>query len=459
MKATALGCYGNTHPVSPHIDQLAAEAAYQFEQCHTVHPKCTPSRCSLLTGTYPHELGHRTLDIHTAPHEPNHIRTLKEQHGYQTALIGKNHVVDAETMPLTFDYRIDGPGKQQLEPIQTPMPRGSYWVGKDPNKYEDFKDTTQTDCALEWIDQLRDPEKPFFLWLNWGLPHPPYSAPSNFYGVTDRSKIKLPTFDDPTDKPGYHKALHEAYGLDRMTDEDWIEVIGTYYDMVAFIDHETKRINDYLHEKGMAEDTIVVFWSDHGDFAGEHQLPEKWDTSFYDCITRVPLMMWGGGIQKGSSDALVESIDIFPTLFEFMGYAPIRGIAGRSALPVMNGDSDTHRDFVFCQGGQEPEMLKLVVAPDAKPRPCTAYQQKQSALYLNTSINIRAKMIRDHDWKYIYHQSGFEELYDLKQDPDEIINLAHSEPNHKQLPHRRMQLMNKLVDAETRWPDQAYLES
>lgn len=458
MKASALGLYGQAQPVSPFIDKLG-QKGFIFNQCHTVHPKCTPSRCSMITGSYPHERGHRTLDIHTTKEEPNFIRKLKES-GYETALIGKNHVVDKEAMPLTFDYYKDGNGKQQFETSASDMPPGSYWVGTDINGYEGFSDTKQTNEAFDWMENKRDSSKPFFLWINWGMPHPPYSVPAPFYGKTDRSSTPLPPKDDPSGKAPYQKKLFDTYGLDAMTDDNWREIAATYLDMTNYVDSETERVFQFLEANGLSDNTIVVIWSDHGDFAGEHQLTEKWDTSFYDCITRVPLIFWGPGIiPEGRTDALTESIDLFPTLFELLGLDPIKGVAGKSAAGTMKGTHDSHRDLVFCQGGQEPEMLELVVAPDAKPRPCEAYQLKQKAMYEQPSINSRAKMIRNHNWKYCFHQGGFEELYNLEADPHELHNLAKDSAYESTLIEWRQKLIEKLIDAETRQPWQNYVES
>lgn len=460
LKATALGIFGGLTAVSPFIDRWAKDAA-AFGQCHTVHPKCVPSRAALLTGQYPHVGGHRTLHLHVRPEEPNLLRELREN-GYQTALFGKNHAVEPAVIPQTFDHWQNDGGRNTLEPPDggARMPRGTYWVGEDPVPLREWRDHVNTENALSWIEQGRDVAKPFFVWLNWDSPHPPYKVPAPFYGSVDRALVTAPPRDDYRAKPAYLRRLAETYGVTNLSDEDWREIAATYLDMVRFIDAEVERVMKRLEELGLAENTIVALWSDHGDFAGEHQLPEKWDTSFYDCITRVPLIIWAPGkVAPLRSDALVESIDVLPTLLELAGVAIPRGLQGRSLGPVLRGERQQHRDLVFCQGGQEPEMFSRVVAANAKPRPCFAYQQKQQALFEEPSINARAKMIRDHRWKYCWRIGGPEELYDLTHDPHELTNLAPDPSHASTLETYRLKMIGKLVDAETVAPYQDFLEA
>lgn len=459
MKASALGCYGQIQPTSPFIDSLAGRAVF-FDQCHTVHPKCVPSRAALLTAQYPHVNGHRTLHLHVRPHEINLVRELRRA-GYQTALVGKNHVVDQATLPETFDVWLRDNGARDLEtPASIPFPPGSYQVGLEPRPLADYIDADATTQALDWLKRGRDPAKPFFMWLNWNAPHPPYGVPAPYYGRLDRASIELPPRDSGRHKPPYQRQLQETYGLDRMTDEHWRELIATYLEMTAFVDGETRRVFDALAAGGELDNTIVLFWSDHGDFAGEHQLPEKWDTSFYDCITRVPAFIHAPGrLAAKRVAALVESIDLLPTVLTLAGVPVPAGVQGQNLLPLIEGRVEKVRDFVFCQGGQEPALLALTVAPGAKERPCRAYQLKQEALWRQPDINRRAKMIRDRRHKYIYHLGGFEELYDLVADPWELTNLAPDPAQADLLQQYRRHMIEKLVEVDTCEPYQDFLES
>lgn len=463
MKATAMGCYGNGVDTTPFMDSIARKGAL-YRQCHTVHPKCVPSRASLITGQYPHVNGHRTLDLEVRPHEINMIRDLR-RNGYQTALVGKNHVVDKETMPLTFDFHERGGklGNYRFDPDGSEcMPWETYYVGEARLPLEDFGDYRETELAMRWLAEERDKERPFFLWLNWNAPHPPYSIPKPYHGMFERGTVELPPKVDAGDKPPLMEVLRREHKCTEkdMNDDQWRELIGTYHDMCRFVDDECKRMFTCLERIGELDNTIVVFWSDHGDFAGEFQLPEKWDTAFYDCITRVPLIIhYPEKINPVEVKGLVESIDIFPTLLNLAGIEAPKGIQGHDTSPLLKEGEREFRDLVFCQGGQEQALIDNPLPIDAKERPAKAYYCKQASLLAKPEINIRAKMIRDHRYKYTYRLGGFEEFYDLREDPWETVNQARNPEFSELLVQYRRKMMEKLIKAETVEPYQEFLEA
>ena len=130
-------------------------------------------------------------------------------------------------------------------------------------------------------------------------------------------------------------------------------MVAVYHEMVMACDDRAGEVLDLLTELGLTDNTVFVHVADHGDFAGAYRLSEKWDTCFHDCITRVPLAITGPGIRPVRSDALVELIDLMPTLLDLCGVAVPAGVQGRSLLPLIRGETTTHRDVAFCQGGQE----------------------------------------------------------------------------------------------------------
>ncbi len=461
MRASALGCMGNPAGATPFLDDLARRSA-KFDRCFTNHPKCTPSRCSLLTGQYPHVGGHRTLEMPVRAHEVNLVRTLKDA-GYRTALVGKNHCVDELTMPLTFDiYQGKAPGADtNLDPADPPpMPVGTYYVGEENCTVQEHSDYLATTAAMKLVDRFAQDDAPFFLWLNWDHPHCPYRVPKPYFKSIDRAKVPEPLPRPNEPRHAMHDQLRTSYGLDHVTADDWRELAGTYLDMCRFIDDQVKRVINHLEASGLAEDTIVVFWSDHGDFAGDYELPEKWDTCFTDNLVHVPLLIHAPGrVTPQMVGGIIESIDILPTVLALAGVELPGGVQGKSYVPVLGGKVEKLREFAFCQGGQEPELLKLATPVDAHPRPCRAYYLKQSALVANPRINLRAKMLRGDRWKYIFRADGEEEIYDLDTDPGELNNLIDRPEAGEALNTMRKAMLCKLIEAESVDPAQDYLDA
>ncbi len=458
MNIRPVGCYGQSLPVTPFMDRLAARGA-RFENFFTSHPKCVPARVALLTAQHPHVGGHRTLELEARPDEPNLIRTLREN-GYHTAMVGRNHMVDGDTLPLTFDEYLDTGGKWSLEPEDlSAVPAGSYLVGRDPVPYEEHLEVERTNTAVQWIQDHAEDEEPFFLQVNYLFPHCPYSVPDPFYGKIDRAAIQVPERPNSAHLPRFHQVLRETYELDRMTDEQWRELIACYYEMTMMVDHEMGRVHAALKDAGQLDNTIFVIWVDHGDFAGEFGLAEKWDTAFYDCITHVPFIMAGPGIDPQTIPALMQTIDVLPTVLDLVGVESPKGIQGQSFVPVLSGAVSEIHEVVLCQGGQERELVERTVPVEGRPRPCQAYLKKQEALCRDPSINLRAKMIRDHDYKYIFHTDDIEEFYDLKKDPKELHNRSADEAYASLLQQYRLKMIAKLVDSETVFPWQDGLEA
>ncbi len=465
MRASAMGRHGNPHRPTPFLDALAARGAC-FDRCHCVHPKCTPSRVSVLTAQYPHVGGHRTLEMPARPHEPNLVRALRDS-GYETCLVGRNHVTDDVATPQTFDHWLRADGTMKLD-ADDPVcdVAGSYLLGRDDRPLGATSDHARTERARRWLREERDAGRPFFLWLNLEFPHPPYAVTAPYYGRIDRSAVDLPPrADGVAGEPPPFRVLREAYGLGAMTDADWREMVAVYHEMCMACDDRARDLMNTLGDLGLADNTLFVHWADHGDFAGHYGLPEKWDTCFHDCITRVPLSITGPGVMPLRSDALVELIDVMPTLLDLCGVPVPPGVQGRSLAPLMRGETTAHRDLVFCQGGQEPALLARTVPHRDRPRPAAAYYLKQLALERDPWINVRAKMIFDGRWRYVYRfprpgeLRGFEELYDVDADPHELQNLAGDESRGEVLDRMRTLLVNKLIEAETVEPFQEFLEA
>jgi arylsulfatase len=373
--------------------------------------------------------------------------------------VNKNHVADAALLPEMFSLHLRPESRDDDFTPHPSMPLGSFYTGPIDLPPAEHVDDRSTTLALEWLT-TRDREQPFFMWLNWDLPHPPYRAPRGFHGRTDRTRLPLPPRDDGAGKPLWQEGIRKAYGLDAMRDGDWVELISTYLDSCSFVDSLADRVLRGLRDLELEEDTIVVFWSDHGDFAGQHGLTEQWDTSFYDCVTRVPLAIrWPGRVAAQRSAALVESIDIMPTLLELAGVPLPPGTQGLSLVPLLDGTTDLHRADVLSEGGQEPALLARARRPDDRPLVAEAYRPKQVVLHANPLTNERAKMLRTPTDKYVFRATDTEEYYDLGRDPFELDNRIADPSVQARVSELRRRLLARLVAEEDTLPDQDFLEA
>ncbi len=407
------------------LDRLAAEGI-TFGQCHVQNTVCTPSRCSFMTGWYPHVRGHRTLYHALQPHEPNLLRTLK-QAGYNVVWHGKNDLLAQGSFPDSVSYHCDRQAPRPTFP-PNPYPRGhrlyrSFCFGcRGEAPYLD-SDEMHVREACEF---LRNPgDDPFFLFLPLTFPHPPYTVEEPFFSRHDPAKVPDPLPALLDDKPHYMRALREDYGTAAYSPEEWREMVATYYGMVSRIDDQLGRILDSLESSPARDDTVVLVMSDHGDYVGDYGLVEKWPTGLQDVLTRVP-MIWRlpdvvGPTPRHRSDALVESIDLVPTVLEASGVEASYDHFGRSLLPLIRGETDEHRDAVFAEGGHGPtekQSIEPWLPEDF------VYYIKTARQQLDPSTVAKAAMVRTPTHKYVARLVGGDELYDLASDPGELVNRA-----------------------------------
>jgi arylsulfatase A-like enzyme len=311
MTASKTGTFGHPLVQTPNMDRLA-ERGVAFEHHYVCYGKCVPSRISLMTGAYPHAEGFRGNQVFLDSARPNLAATLKQM-GYETALVGKNHCFQEDQFDAFLTKRIvpdwENYPTPEIENVAGLHPE-SYYRGLLKGR---ARDVAFTDAGIEFIRKRR--KRPFFLWLNNNLPHPPYRMQEPFFSMYDRKDIDLPPKVDYQDKPEVMRRLFESYRLEKFNDDDWRELIAVYYGMVSHADSEFGRVLDALAETEQLSNTIIVFWSDHGDFAGEYQLAEKWDTCMQDCLTRTPLILSGPGLPEGKrSSELVQTVDLAPTI-------------------------------------------------------------------------------------------------------------------------------------------------
>lgn len=428
-----LGCYGNTLVQSPHVDRLAARGTL-FGRAYCQQAVCNPSRASLLTGLRPDTLGVWDLPTHFRQNRPE-VVTLPQhfkQHGYFTQNIGKifhNWRQDdyrgdpaSWSVPAVMHYANHGSDKAQVEGRLPPD-------GSDVPKTEirDVPDEAYFDgrvarLAVEALGQLKERREsqgqPFFLAVGFWKPHSPFNAPKRYWDLYERPRIALPANPHPpTDVPPI--ALHDAREIlrafksrpdGRPTVDEVRALRHGYYAATSYVDAQIGEVLDELDRLDLTDSTIVVFWSDHGYHLGEHGLWAK--TSNFELDARVPLIIATPQHPGGQrADAVVELLDIYPTLADLCGVEPPDGLEGESLLPLLDDPSATVKRAAITQ----------------HPRP--AYYSAQQPLAA-MGYSLRTDRYRYTEWRDARRGDvTARELYDHAHDPAETVNLA-AQPEH-----------------------------
>ncbi|MFS0726734.1 sulfatase-like hydrolase/transferase [Paenibacillus sp. 1P07SE] len=458
-KASALGCYGNRDAYTPMMDKLASQGTL-FREAYCTFPKCVPSRAALMTGRYPHVEGHRTLPGFEVRRGENHLVQELKRAGYKTAMFGKNHTIEPEWMEEMFDEcrrarkGADVPWARRESEEDDDLFRAFYRGAF--SDVHGMSDHHATQDALSFMERHRDSEDPFFLLVNYNAPHPPYTDIPPFIDLIRERKIALPRIEPLDEAPELLRAYREVYDLEHLSAAQWRQVVEAYYGLVAFVDDLVGQLVDGVEACGLAEDTVVVVTSDHGDFAGEHGCVEKWDTLFYDCMVKVPLIIrYPGHVRAGrTTEAMTDNVDVAPTLLELAGLEVPDWMQGRSLGDVLTGKTDTHKDAVFCEGGVEEAALSRTVGLDteAHRQRHPNYHWKQELIVRHPWSIHRAKMIRTRDWKLVYRLSGVKELYNLREDPGEYCDVA-ALPEHREVIADLMErLLQWTIRTETDYP-------
>ncbi len=458
-RGDTLGHMGNPAAVTPNVDQFVAQDAVSFSSAFCQNTVCTPSRCSFMTGWYPHVRGHRTMShmLHPERDEPNLLKILKDN-GYFVWWGGKNDFTPAQDdispycdvrfRPTQEDYQRWG-----LTPREGSHGGAKAWRGpKDGDNFFSFfkgkldKKDEDIYCDGDWatllgaIDFIRqyDGDQPLCMYMPLNYPHPPYCVEEPFYSITDRTKLPRRAQYPPDweGKPSLLKGIWENQRLQSWTEDRWTELRATYYGMCARTDHQFGLLLDALRETDRYEDSAIFLFSDHGDFTGDYGLVEKTQNTFEDCLSRVPFIIKPPAnipVQPRVSDALVELVDFSATVYDLTGIDPGYDSFGQSLLPVLAGKTEEHRDAVFCEGGrrrgeeQAMEKSSKSFNTDGLYAPRTNLQARDDRPY-----HTKAAMCRTHTHKYVQRLYEQDELYDLAKDPLEEKNIV-EEPAYQDI--------------------------
>ena len=424
-RAKDAGYWGNLLVETPHIDRLAAEGA-SFRRCFVQNPVSTPSRASMASGWYCHVNGHRTMHRMLRPHEPNMLRYFKEA-GYHVWWGGKNDMIAEEVISASCHDRVTGTGGRETFNT-SPWKLGdrlyhTFLWGEVPENYGmSLSDDYTAEQAVEFI--RHSPAEPYFMLVNQSYPHPPYAVPEPYFSMYDRSAVPfpIPAPEGIAGKPKILRMVHERMRMDEITDDELREIVAVYYGMITKTDRNLGSIVAALKERAAWGNTIVVATSDHGDFAGDYLLAEKMQNTFEDVLVNVPFAIRVPGCDPlpAPSDALVEMIDLLPTLAEACGIELGHTHFGRSLLPLLRGETMDHRQYVFSEGGA----LNTEIHTHETDRPReNIYWSRPALQFTQPEVHGKAVMIRSKEWKYVRRLYDTDELYDLKNDPDEVNNL------------------------------------
>lgn len=414
--ASSLGCYGDLLAKTPHIDRLAATGV-RFDRAYNQLPLCNPTRASVMTGLRPDEIKVYDLDRHFREEVPD-VVTLSQrfiQEGYYAGRVGKiyHYNVPASVGTDGFD---DPPSWQQtINPIGRDKAEEDLIFNAEPHRKisaalswlaADGTDEEQTDgmIATEAIRLMEEKKnEPFFVAAGFFRPHTPFVAPKKYFEMYPLEEIRLPYApegdrDDVPTAAFAHNCPVPNYGLDELTLR---KAVQAYYACVSFIDAQVGRMLDALDELGLAEKTIVVFWSDHGYHLGEHDGVWQKRTLFEQSarsplIIRAPMATGNGQ----ASPRIVEFVDIYPTLIDLADIEPAIPLSGQSLVPLLDDPIKPWDAYAVTQ----------ILRPDDDRLPAP----------------VMGCSIRTERWRYSEWGEGEHgvELYDHHADPMEFNNLA-----------------------------------
>lgn len=442
-KRTCMGAYGDKVAKTPNLDRLAASSV-RFTNAYCTNPVCTPSRASIMTGLYSHNT--EALD-NSSPYSPEHktIAHHFDAAGYMTGLIGKMHWVDGQSHG--FEYRLEfndwfqylgpktqlyadelsransGSGLPEVEDLWAGV--GDPWTGHtnlDDRKgavavgrvslleERDHFDEFVARESVKFIKRFGSSDRPFLLVSSFLKPHDPFMPAERFAKMFRAEDMVLPDSWGKADKSKLPKEVVGMIELNRPTPElsDPVEAkkrLALYYANLAQMDDCLGQVVQAVKDWGMENDTIICYFSDHGDMLGELGLWQKFE--FYEGSCGIPLLIHVPGAGSGVCDTPVSLVSMCSTVADLSGVPLLAANDGASLRPwLRNPHSTESYGPVYAEYGLKSNQPK--------------------------------SMLRDGDWKFSYWLHDVPELYNLKIDPQELHNLA-SEPEH----HARVEEMGR----------------
>ena len=423
-----LGCYGDPRAKTPNIDKLAARGV-KFERSYCTFPLCGPSRNSMLTGLYPNSSGILTnaqIFRQTIPAQVSLSQAFR-QAGYFAARIGKLYHYNVPKSvgtnghddPASWELELNPAGVDRLEEEPKILTLTPGQFGGTLSWYASPKgDEHHTDGMMardaEWVLErcAKQKVRPFFLAVGFFRPHTPYVSPKTPY-FDAYPEAEMPVVqgvkEDQADVPAAALGSYKKE-QDKLTDDLRRQCVQAYYASISFMDAQVGRVVDSLDKLGLAENTIIVFTSDHGYHMGEHGLWQK--QSLFEGSARVPLLIVAPGTaSKGTVvKTPVSHLDLYPTLTELAGVRAPANLQGQSLVPMLKDPAAVGRGWALTQVVRGGNFNRQGAAPA---------QGDKGTRFFGYSL-------RTPRWRYTEWDEGKagRELYDHDADPGELTNLA-----------------------------------
>ena len=425
-----LACYGHPQVKTPNLDRLAQRGVL-FPNTHCQYPLCGPSRASFMTGLYADQTLVRRNAIYIRERIPN-VNTMSQMfrdNGYFATRIGKmyhynvpRHIgTSGHDDPYSWNYTINPRGRDKADEDKifslTPNNFGATlsWLAAEGTD-EEQTDGIAATAAIKMLEQHQANKQNFYLAVGLYRPHTPYVAPKKYFDVYPLDKIVVPEvpegYLDTLPSPA-RKSLTRRKSQLNLKKDIAKQAIQAYYASITFADAQIGRILTALDETGLADNTIVLFTSDHGYHMGEHGHYQK--TTLFNNATHVPLIMAGPSIAKGQvAQTMAEMVDFYPTLADLSGWKVPEFLSGKSLVPALRDPNAIVRESAFTQ--------------------------------YDVGYSIRTKDFRYTEWGE--NGSAGNELYDQRTDPTEMKNLAGSDEHSETIETLTKQLRARIQQAK-----------
>lgn len=395
------GPYGHGMVRTPHMDRLAAEGV-TFANAYCNAPLCVPSRMSFLTGRYASRLGvfdnasPLRSDVPTYAH-------LARAAGYDVALAGQQHFVGPDRLhgfqcQLARDIASDLTSKAAdwragVGPEAEPW-TGPYEAGPGTSAYN-LADDEVADAAISWLREPARLEKPWVLCASFLAPHFPLVVPEQFWNLYPLDEIDMPNSPQTPlhEQHPVHQRMRRILGLSEYPDEVIRRARAAYYGLISYVDEKIGQLLAALDQTGRADDTLVIYTSDHGEMNGEHGLWRK--SNFYEQSVRVPLQMrWPNELPAGRSvGEVVSLVDVTASVITVTAQEAVAPVDGDDLLPLARGEANGWKNDAYAE-------------------------------YLAHGVIRPMLMLRSGRYKLNVSQGDPDQLFDLDDDPDERTDLG-----------------------------------